>query len=159
MGLFSRMPKIIELKAPFDAKTTDIATVNDPTFSKGLLGKGIAFVPESGELRAPCDGKVTMIFDTGHAISLQGDNGAEVLIHIGLETVNLKGKGFETLVENEQAVKEGDLLIKFDKQVILDAGLDPVTPMIVCNSDDYSSFDFVLDQDVKCGDVVATLEA
>ena len=159
MGLFSKKTKTIELKSPLDGKSVPITTVNDPTFNKELLGKGIAFKPESCELICPCDGKISMIFDTGHAVSIQSDNGVEILIHIGLETVGLKGKGFETFVENDQSVKEGDLLIKFDQKVIAEAGLDPITPMVICNSDDYKSFDFVTGQDVKTGDVVIKLEA
>lgn len=112
--------------------------VNDPTFAEGILGQGAAIIPSEGKLYAPFDGKVSSVFDTRHAIRLENDAGAEMLIHIGLETVSLGGKHFTAKVKDGDMVKKGDLLIKFDLDEIK-KGFETVTPVLITNADDFSA--------------------
>lgn len=105
-------PKVIV--APVNGTAVPMSQVNDPTFSQEILGKGTAVVPSDGKVVAPADGMVTMVFDTKHAISIQTDSGAELIIHIGLDTVQLKGQFFDAHVKAGDKVKQGDLLLDFD---------------------------------------------
>ncbi len=164
MGFFSKLfggakaeAPANEIYAPVAGKAVDVTEVPDPTFSSGMLGKGIAILPSDGKIYAPCDGTVSVMFDTGHAVSLTADNGAEVLVHVGLETVGLKGEGFTIHAQNEQKVKKGDLLIEVDLEVLKAKGLNPITPVLICNSDEYTRFETVTGQDVAAGDVVIKL--
>lgn len=125
------------INSPLEGKIIPLQEVSDPTFAEGLLGKGIAVEPTNGQVIAPFDGSVVSLFQTKHAIGLRSEDGLELLIHIGLDTVNLEGKYFEAHVEQEQAVKQGDLLITFDIEKIKGAGYPTVTPVIVTNSSDY----------------------
>lgn len=121
--------------APLNGEVKALSEVNDPTFSGGILGQGVAIVPTEGKLYAPFDGTVSSIFETKHAICLEQADGVEVLIHIGLETVNLGGKHFEAKVKAGDTVKAGDLLIVFDLDEIAKE-FDPITPVLVTNADD-----------------------
>lgn len=123
--------------SPLDGKLIDITEVRDEVFSAGILGDGMAVIPEKGELYAPVDATVDTVFDSKHAISLIGDNGAEILLHVGLDTVKLEGMHFEPQVKNGDRVKVGQLLMKFDIKEIKKAGYDIVTPIIITNSDKY----------------------
>ena len=116
MGFFSKLfgQKDDALFAPMAGTAVPVTEVPDPTFSSGMLGDGIAIEPTDGKVLAPCDATVDTMFDTGHAVSLVADCGAEVLIHVGLETVGLQGKGFTIHAQNGQKVKKGDLLIEAD---------------------------------------------
>ena len=117
--------------------------VEDEAFSSKVLGEGIAIEPSEGKLYAPCNGKVDMVFDTKHAINLVSEEGCEILLHIGIDTVKLGGKFFETHVSDGQEIHKGDLLISFDVEGIRNAGFKTTTPMIICNTDDYSSVEAV----------------
>ena len=125
------------LKAPLTGKIVSMNDVPDEVFASGALGKGIAIEPTIGELRAPANGVVTTIFPTGHAVGLTTESGAEILMHIGMDTVELEGKGFEKLVSQGDSVKAGDLLVKFDIKAIQEAGKPVVTPIVVTNHTDY----------------------
>lgn len=125
------------LSSPATGHVLPLSEVNDEVFSSGAMGKGIAIEPTEGVLYAPADGEVAMVFPTGHAIGLNTEDGAEILMHIGMDTVELDGKGFETLVEKGATVKAGQALIKFDIQVIKDAGYSVTTPIVVTNSKNY----------------------
>ena len=98
-------PKM-ELAAPLAGEAVSISQVNDPTFSDEILGKGLAIRPTGNEVFAPCDGKIEMMFDTGHAVSMTSNDGIEILIHVGLETVNLKGKYYQVHAANGDQVKK-----------------------------------------------------
>ena len=112
--------------------------VKDETFAMRILGDGIAVCPVgSGELRAPAAGRVEQIFDTWHALTMVSDEGVELLLHVGIDTVQLGGKHFEMLVKEGDYVKVGDVLLNFDIEAIRTAGFDVTTPMIVSNSDAY----------------------
>ncbi|MGG0662469.1 glucose PTS transporter subunit IIA, partial [Bacillus altitudinis] len=123
--------------APIKGAVIPLAKVNDKVFSEEVMGKGAAIQPSDGKVVAPFDGQVEMIFHTNHAIGLKSDLGVEVLIHIGIDTVNLNGQHFTSHVQKGDTVKQGQLLIEFDDQSIQKAGYDTTTPVIITNSADY----------------------
>ncbi|WP_414148699.1 PTS beta-glucoside transporter subunit IIABC [Erwinia sp. BNK-24-b] len=129
--------KTLTLNSPLSGKVIPLEKVADETFASGLLGKGIAIIPESGRVISPVDGTVASIFRTGHAVGLIADNGIEIMIHVGMDTVQLNGKHFTAHVTQEQAIRCGDVLIEFDIPALREAGYDLTTPVIVTNSDDY----------------------
>ena len=143
--------------APMAGEAVAITEVPDPTFAEGMLGNGIAIKPTDGKVCSPVNGTVDMMFDTGHAVSLVSDNGIEVLIHVGLETVSLEGKPFKIHVQNGQKVKKGDLLMEADLEAIQAAGLPTITPVLVCNTDDYTKFNTTTGKAVTNADVVIEL--
>ncbi len=124
--------------SPLSGKAVALAEVPDETFSAEILGKGAAVEPTEGRVVAPADGEVSMLFDTNHAIGLTLDNGMEMLIHIGINTVELNGEGFRALVSDGDRVKRGQTLITFDKAFIESKGFKTVTPVIITNADDYT---------------------
>ena len=126
--------------------------VEDETFAQCMLGDGVAIEPSEGKLYAPCNGTVETVFETKHAISLTSEEGSEILLHIGIDTVQLAGKHFEAMVEDDQPVKKGDLLISFDIDAIKAEGYKVTTPMIICNTDDYSAIKPLKSGEVKVGD-------
>ena len=126
--------------APVKGKSVPLHQVEDPAFCTGLLGKGVAIIPSEGRIVAPCKAKIDTVFDTAHALTLITDFDAEILIHVGLDTVNLKGQHYKAHVKAGDIVKKGQLLIEFDLQAIRAAGYDPITPVVVCNSDAYRTF-------------------
>lgn len=127
----------IIVKSPVEGTVKDLAEVNDNVFAEGLMGKGIAIEPKVGKVVAPFDGIVEAIFKTNHAIGLKSKDGAEVLIHIGLDTVNLEGNHFKSHIEKGQAIKAGDLLVEFDIDAIKKEGYDVITPVIITNCDNF----------------------
>lgn len=143
--------------APLAGKAVPITEVPDPTFAEGMLGNGIAIIPTDGKVYAPCDATVDMMFTTGHAVSLMADCGAEMLIHVGLETVSLEGKPFTIHVANGDKVKKGQLLMEADLEAIKAAGLEIITPMLICNSSDYPTFETFVGKDVTNDDIVIEL--
>lgn len=127
----------IQILAPASGTVKDITEVPDKTFADKVLGDGAAIIPEEGKIYAPADGTVVNIMDTKHGIMFLTSQGVELLIHIGLETVNLKGKYFTSHTENGAQVKAGDLLVEFDLDAIKKEGYNPVTPIVVTNGDNY----------------------
>ncbi|VGQ46619.1 PTS system sucrose-specific transporter subunit IIABC [Streptococcus pyogenes] len=146
------------LYSPLNGTVVDLSAVSDPVFSSGAMGQGLAIKPEDNTLYSPVDGKVEIVFETGHAYAITSSQGAEVLIHIGIDTVSMAGDGFESLVAVGQAVKKGDLLGHFDPSKIAEAGLDDTTMMIVTNSADYQSVDILAQGHVLIGDQVALIK-
>ncbi|MDA3778054.1 beta-glucoside-specific PTS transporter subunit IIABC [Lactobacillus delbrueckii] len=124
------------LTAPVAGKMIALSSVNDPVFSTGAMGEGFAVVPTEGVVKAPVDGEVAALFETGHAIGLKTTAGAEVLIHIGIDTVMLKGKGFNVKVAQGDLVKAGQILIEFDLDGIKEAGYDPTVMTVVTDKHD-----------------------
>jgi len=127
----------MELTTPLSGEMIPLEDVNDPVFSSGAMGKGVGIEPTEGVVVAPFDGNVATLFPTKHAIGLVSDDGVEVLIHVGLDTVQLEGNHYEAHVEAEAAVKKGDKLITFDIQAIKEAGYQTTTPVIITNTADY----------------------
>lgn len=125
------------LYSPILGETVSLNEVKDNAFASGLLGKGIAIIPEEGDIYAPNSGVVTTLFPTKHAIGITFEDGVEMLIHVGMDTVNLEGEYFQAFVEQGDKVKKGDLLIKFDKEKIIEKGYSIETPIVITNSNDY----------------------
>ena len=138
--------------SPAKGKAILLKEVNDPTFAEEMLGKGAAVIPEEGKIYAPADGEIGMVFDTLHAVSMTADFGAEILIHVGLDTVKMNGDGFTGHVKAGDHVKKGDLLLEVDLEKVKAAGYDTVTPVLVCNTPDYESVEGVQPGDVNAGD-------
>lgn len=133
----SSMLKKLEIASPIKGKAMKLASIKDDAFASGVLGKGTAVLPEEGKVFAPADGEVTALFPTLHAIGMKTEEDVEILIHIGLDTVQLNGEGFEAMVQCGDKVKKGQLLITFDKELIEGKGYCLETPVIITNSDDF----------------------
>ena len=152
--------KTITIASPLTGQIIDLKEVNDATFASGLMGKGTAIIPTIGEAVAPEDGEVVSLFRTKHAIGFQTKSGAEILIHIGIDTVKLDGQHFEAHVESGQKVKKGDRLVSFDIEAIKQAGFEVTTPIIITNSDDYIDVQCIFNQDnIQHGDALLALSA
>ncbi len=133
----SSLNKKAEIYAPLKGAVLPLSEVKDDAFSSEALGKGCAIVPVDGEIVSPFDGKVVMLFETKHAIGLASEDGTEVLIHFGLDTVKLNGEYFTAHVKTGDKVKRGDKLISADLNAIQDKGYDVITPVIITNSNNY----------------------
>lgn len=161
MGLFNKLFKAkddgIAIASPADGRTVPLSEVPDPTFAEGILGKGIAIRPSGCQVKSPCDGTVDLMFDTGHAVNLRSADGVEILIHIGVDTVSLKGEGFRTFRKSDESVRKGDLLIEFDAELLKSKGFELIIPMIICNTDEYAEVEGLAGRDVKAGDDVITI--
>ena len=144
--------KEIMISAPLTGQLVDLGAVPDEVFASGALGEGIAIMPSAGVVVAPCDGKVTATMETNHAVGITTPEGAELLIHVGLDTVSLGGKHYKCFVSEGQAVKKGDRLIEFDMNAIIEEGYKLYTPVLVTNSDDFVSIKVVNAGSVKAGD-------
>lgn len=147
----------INISSPVAGEVVPLAKVNDETFAQEIMGKGIAVMPKDGRVVSPVDGAVQMVFKTKHAIGILSDEGAEILIHIGIDTVKLDGKYFKAHVKAGDIVKKGDLLVEFDKEAIKSEGYDVITPVIITNSAMYLD---VLGKDIKevnAGDSLLTI--
>ncbi|MEK4109460.1 PTS system beta-glucosides-specific IIC component [Paenibacillus sp. DS2363] len=146
-----------QIYSPLTGKAVALSTINDPAFSTGAMGKGLAIVPEIGEVVAPVDGVVTSLFPTGHAIGLTTNAGTEILIHVGINTVALKGKHFTPVVQEGDIVRQGDLLIQFDIDKIKEAGYETVTPVIVTLTQQEVDVFETTQKQVQKNDVLLTL--
>ena len=127
-----------ELKSPVNGKVIPLTEVADETFASEMLGTTVAVEPEDGKIVAPCDAEVLNVFDTGHAVCLTTQSGGELLIHVGVDTVKLEGKGFTKKVSDGTKVKAGDVLIEADLDTIRAAGYPATTMVILTNADDFA---------------------
>mgnify|MGYP001024590452 FL=1 len=148
----SAILKRVEIGSPVKGKALKLSSIRDDAFASGVLGKGAAVLPEEGKVFAPADGEVTALFPTMHAIGIKTDEGAEILIHIGLDTVQLNGEGFEAAVSCGDRVKKGQLMIKFDKEWIEGKGYCLETPVIITNSDDFLDIVDMAQEKLEPGD-------
>lgn len=144
------------LKSPLTGALVALPDVPDEVFASGLLGKGIAVNPAVGQVVAPADGEVTTLFPTGHAIGIKTDKGAEILIHIGMDTVKMNGDGFKTHVQQGDKIKQGQLLIEFDIDKIKKAGYPVITPVLVTNHDNYKDIVTADGEKISQGDNLIT---
>ena len=144
----------IFLSSPIRGKAVPLEKVDDEVFSAGILGQGIAIEPSEGKVFAPVDGVVENVPKSKHAIAITADNDANILIHVGLDTVELDGNGFDVKVANGAKIKKGDLLMTFNLNGIKKQGYKMITPMVVCNADEFAEFKTVADGDVNVGDDV-----
>lgn len=135
--MFFKKKQSQQIYAPVAGTCIPLQEVNDSTFSDGLMGPGIGIEPADTIIKSPVSGKITMIFPTGHAIGLTRDDGLEVLIHVGIETVNLQGKGFQVLCEQNQTIKTGTELLRVDFAYIRQQGLDPTVIMVFPNGKEF----------------------
>ena len=142
------------LASPVEGEIISLSQVSDPTFAQEMLGTGVAILPERGRIVSPINGTVAQVFDTGHAVTLISNEGIEVLIHVGLDTVHLKGVPFTKVAKEGQSVAIGDLLVEFDKNAIVAAGYETVTPVVICNSGDYQQFQQTSEPLVREGDTL-----
>lgn len=130
-------------------KVIKIENVPDAVFAQKLMGEGVGFINEGNTLYSPCDGSIIMTQSTKHAVGIKSKNGLEILIHIGLDTVNLNGQGFTSYIQKGDKVKKGDKLISFDRNFMLKNGIDLTTPMVITNSNDYNIDLLVTETDVN----------
>ncbi len=144
-----------EVVSPLAGQVKPLSQATDPVFSSGVMGQGVVIEPSQGELVSPVNGTVTVLFPTKHAVGIVSEKGVEMLMHIGMDTVSLDGKGFEAHVEQGDKVVVGQQLISFDMDVIKEAGLVTETPVIITNQDDFQAdVEGDLPRDIKCGEVL-----
>lgn len=143
MGLFDKLFKgsDIEISSPVNGELVPIETVSDPTFAQEMIGKGVAIQPSEGKFYAPADGKLMALFPTGHAYAMTTKDGAEVLVHIGIDTVKLGGEHYTIHAKQGDDVKKGDLIVEVDLEGVKNAGFEIVTPVIISNSGKFSKME------------------
>ncbi|SNZ03548.1 PTS system beta-glucoside-specific IIA component, Glc family /PTS system beta-glucoside-specific IIB component, Glc family /PTS system beta-glucoside-specific IIC component, Glc family [Terribacillus aidingensis] len=145
------------LASPIAGETRPLAEVSDPTFAQEIMGKGTAIFPSVGEVVSPIDGEVVTVFATKHAIGLKSSNGAEVLIHVGIDTVKLNGEHFTAHIESGVKVHKGQKLLSFDKEAIQAAGYDLITPVIITNTAEYEDITALAEGTVSTGEALLDL--
>lgn len=155
--ILEKLVKKIDILAPVDGEIVPLNKVNDETFSSGIMGKGIAIAPNNGKVVSPVNGVVQTIFKTKHAIGLISDEGVEVLIHIGMDTVKLNGEHFKSYVKDGDRVKVGDSLVDVEIEELKKKGYDIITPIIITNSDSYLDIIGSTSKDVKSGENLLTI--
>ncbi len=143
--------KTIELKAHLSGNIVKLEDVPDPVFSEKMMGEGIAIEPTEGKVVSPVNGEIIQVFPTKHALGIRADNGAEVLIHIGLETVALEGEGFTAQVTVGEKVKVGDALVIFDLDLVKEKTKSTITPIIITNTAEMKS----IEKPISTGSIVA----
>jgi PTS system glucose-specific IIA component len=148
LGLFK---KIYSLVAPVTGRTVDLSDVPDDVFAKRLAGDGVAIESTGNTIVAPADGVLTLVFRTNHAFGVTLDNGLEVLVHIGIDTVELEGKGFERLAEQGTRVKAGDPVVRVDRDAILSSGRSLITPVLITNINLIDNLNPIVDANVTSG--------
>ncbi len=161
MGLFDnffgKKEERIQIFAPVEGKLVPLSEVSDPTFAEEILGQGAAVIPTSNQFFSPVDGTLTTVFPTGHAVALTSSTGVEVLLHVGLDTVKLNGKHFTVHVEEGQQVKKGDLLLEADLEQIKAEGFDIITPVIICNTEEFSEIGMARGSKVTVEDAILNI--
>ena len=143
--------------SPLIGQVIPLSEVNDPVFSSEAMGKGCAVIPSEGKVFAPFDGTIVGLLDSHHAVGMESENGIEILIHVGMDTVKLGGKHFTCHIEDGQQVKKGQLLLEFDMDAIKAEGYEIVTPVIITNSDEFTEITTEAAGQVKNGDKLLTL--
>ena len=146
-----------DFAAVVSGKIIPLTAVNDDVFSKGMMGTGVAIVPDDDVIVAPCDGEVTMLFPTMHAFGMKNEDGVEILVHIGIDTVKIDGKGFTKKVSDGDKVHAGDILVEADLEEIKNAGYQTTTMMILTNTDEFGNVTKAEPAEVKTTSKVMTL--
>ncbi len=158
--MFGFFKKSFKLIAPIDGKILDISEVPDQVFAQKMAGDGVAIDTTGDTVVAPADGNLSMIFKTNHAFGITLSNGAEILVHIGLDTVALEGAGFERIAQEGQDVKAGDVIIKLNRDEIISKGYSLLTPVLITNPDNFKEIEMNIGAQVKAGqDEVLTYKA
>lgn len=153
-GLFTK--KSTSIFSPVDGQVIELSKVPDEVFSKKMVGDGVAVLPSSNIVKAPVDGVVNMIFKTNHAFSVATEDGIDVLVHVGIDTIELKGEGFERLVEENTKVKAGTPILKVDFDFLKSKGKHTVTPVLLTNMNKISSMDAETGITVTAGSKIIT---
>ncbi|KGA97104.1 PTS glucose transporter subunit IIA [Alkalihalobacillus alcalophilus ATCC 27647 = CGMCC 1.3604] len=149
----------VEIFAPLSGAYVKIEDVPDPTFSQKMMGDGIAIEPSDGQVVSPVKGSIVQVFPTKHAVGIKTDEGVEVLIHIGLETVKMNGEGFTAHVKEGDAVEVGDALIDFDLKLVTEKANSTLTPIVITNQEDLKSVQTISTTQVEAGNTkVITIE-
>ena len=148
-----------EIKNPLSGKVLPLSKVEDAVFSSGAMGNGIAIDPTDNKVYAPFDGTVEFIAETKHAIGLKSDDGVELLIHVGMDTVKMNGKGFDVKTKVNERVKEGDLLLEFDRNEIQKEGYSLITPVVITNSNNYEQDELCIDKEALFGKSIINLKS
>jgi glucose-specific phosphotransferase system IIA component len=143
---------------PIKGEILPLSASKDEVHASEMLGKGALIIPSEGKVYAPFDGKVDMIFDTKHALGLFSDEGIELLIHVGMNTVELKGKPFKAYVKQGDTIKKGQILLEFNIKKIQKAGYEIETPIVITNSDDYEKIDLVLEGEINQEEILLIIE-
>ncbi|PJR68159.1 beta-glucoside-specific PTS transporter subunit IIABC [Raoultella sp. T31] len=146
------------INSPLNGKVIKLETINDVTFSSGVIGQGVAILPAEGKVYAPFDGTIASLLPSMHAVGLVSDRGVELLIHIGLETVTLGGKYFKSYIKEGDKISQGDLMIEFDLNSVVEEGFDIITPVVITNSDDYSYFELSEKNITTISDAIISLK-
>lgn len=157
MGIFDCLKKKKEaytITSPVKGELIDITTLNDAVFSECMMGKSIAVNPKDNKVVSPVDGVVELVFETGHAIGLKNKEGIELLLHLGIDTVQLKGKYFHVLVKQGDTIKQGQVLAEYEVEKIKEEGYNPVAILIVTNSDKWSDILYESPKEVTTNDKV-----
>ena len=150
--------EVKEIKSPISGKVIELEKVNDPVFSSGAMGKGVAIEPLDNKVYAPVNGTIEFIADTKHAIGLLSEDGIEVLIHVGMDTVKMNGRGFNVKTAVNSKIKEGDLLLEFDRDIIEKEGYSLITPVVITNADNYEDKILCINEEVKNGMSIINLK-
>ena len=148
-----------EIKSPLSGKVIALSEIDDPVFAGGAMGNGIAIEPTDNKVYAPFDGEIEFIAESKHAIGLKSEDGVELLIHVGMDTVQMDGKGFDVKVKANEKVKAGELLLEFDKDAIQKAGYSLITPVVITNSFEFEQKELCLDQEISYGKSIINLSA
>ena len=148
-----------EIKSPLSGKVIALSKIDDPVFAGGAMGNGIAIQPSDNKVYAPLDGTVEFVADSKHAVGIKSDDGVELLIHVGMDTVQMNGKGFDVKVNANDKVKAGDLLLEFDREAIEKAGYSLITPVVITNSFEFEQKELCLDEDISYGKSIINLSA
>ena len=148
-----------EIKSPLSGKVIALSEIDDPVFAGGAMGNGIAIEPTDNKVYAPFDGEIEFIAESKHAIGLKSEDGVELLIHVGMDTVQMDGKGFDVKVKSNEKVKAGELLLEFDKEAIQKAGYSLITPVVITNSFEFEQKQLCLDQEISYGKSIINLSA
>ena len=143
--------------SPLNGMAVNCEGIKDLTFRGEMLGKTVAIRPTDGKVYAPADGKVDMLMETLHAVNMTSEKGAEILIHVGIDTVELNGKYFKSYIKTGDLVKRVDRLLEFDVEKIAASGYNMIVPVIICNSYDYSEVEKILDKETKVGETLMKL--
>jgi len=139
--MFGIFKKPLYIKAPVGGEVVDLSSVPDEVFANKLAGDGVAMIPTDGEFLSPIDGIIIKIFDTNHAYIVRSDNGIEVMVHIGLDTVSLNSKGFERIAQQGDTIKAGEVVIKVDLEYIKTNATDIITPIVISDDASYKSLE------------------
>jgi glucose-specific phosphotransferase system IIA component len=156
---FGMGKKEIVISSPVSGKVKPVSSLKDKTFSADILGPGIAVAPEGDFVEAPADGKLEQMFETGHAFGMTTAGGVELLVHVGLDTVRLKGRHFKKFGKSGDSVKKGDRLIEFDENAIRGEGYDTTVVLVVLNQDRFKGVRFAEEGPIRAGDPLIWVKA